>query len=130
MDAGRAGIAVLVVLFLISAGLQDPPGGVSQEADPGDFNGCYTGAWCYWSNLPPVLLYGIEAPDPADEMYGTTARNAAEDLIESAERIRVRPQCETEDRRMIARVIVDGRDLSKWMVRHGYADVDRDRRCP
>lgn len=128
MDTGRAGIAALVLLFLLSAGLQDRPG-EGRPADPGDFNGCYTGAWCYWQHLPPVLLYGIEVPDPYDEMYGIDALNATERRIETAETVEVVIECEDEKRRVIARVYVDGENLSRWLMRNGYAKPDRDRTC-
>lgn len=115
-----AGIVALVVLYLISAGLQDAPGQGVQD----DFQGCRTGDLCYFEGLPPVHIIGIEAPSFEDsEPYALDARNAAQAMIRDAAHVDVEIFRECR-RYVIAEIFIDGRRLNNWMVRHGYARAE------
>lgn len=122
-------IGILFLLYLFSAALQDGPERPELPPEPGPFQHCIDGDTCYWRDMPPVRLIGIDAPELDEEMYALDARNALQAQIEGADSVAIRWKCYGKHGRLIARVLADGRDLSKWMLRHGYAREYTGREC-
>ncbi len=73
----------------------------------------------------PIHLYGIHAPGP-DQPHGAASKQALE-VMAVGENIWIETMGKDDQGRIIAVVVVNGRNLNREMIRAGAARVDRAR---
>lgn len=78
----------------------------------------YDGDTLYYHHLG-LRLHGINAPE-MDAPYGIEARDALRAYLEGKDLI-CQDQGEDKYRRRLTLCFADGKDISKWMVRNGWA---------